>query len=177
MSNILQSLTAEAGFGSMILQPRFDAERDTPELLEAVASGFSEIHQIAASLRGSLPLAPHSRIGPIGAAGAFIRIPNHYRSVSCLIPGARGAPAGAIVFKGTEPLLSDFPEYLDWMLRAPFRASYLPLGLHFPLEMKLPPGVVWLDECLIEQEITSKIQRQYLARYGRLARLPVPLFV
>ena len=55
--------------------------------------------------------------------------------------------SGAIVFKGTEPLLPDFPEYLDWMLQAQFRASRLPLGLHFALDMKLPPGAMWIEEC------------------------------
>jgi hypothetical protein len=63
------------------------------------------------------------------------------------------------------------------MLRAPFRTSHLPLGLYFPLEMKLPPGAMWIGECILEQQITSKIQLEYLAHYGRLARLPVPLFV
>jgi hypothetical protein len=120
-------------------------------------------------------LVPHARIG---AVGGFVRIPNHYRSVTCLIPsGETGDATGAIVFKGTEPLLPDFPDYLDWMLRAPFRGSSLPLGLHFSLDMRLPPGAMWIEECLLEQEITLRIQREYLAQHGRLARLPVPLFV
>ena len=84
---------------------------------------------------------------------------------------------GVIVFKGTEPLLPDFAQYFEWMLRAPFRSSRLPLGLHFPLEMKLPPAAMWIDECIAEQEISSVVQAQYLARHRRLARLPVPLFV
>jgi hypothetical protein len=176
MSDLLRTLADQAGFGKAMLRSRFDAQRDTPELFEGVASGFPEIRQVMASLRHSLPVAPHSQTGWI--SGPFFRIPNHYRSVCCLIPaGEAGTAGGAIVFKGTEPLIPDFPEYLDWMLRAPFRTSYLPLGLHFPLEMKLPPGAMWLEECLLEQKISTKVQSEYFARYARIARLPVPLFV
>src|SRR5690606_8035032 len=110
----------------------------------------------------------------------YYRLPNHYRSISYLLggessDGRRGA-SGVIVFKGTEPLLPDFPAYLDWMLRAPFRSSALTLGLHFPMEIKLPPGAMWIEECKAEQKISSRIQSDYLKRYGRLARLPLPLF-
>jgi hypothetical protein len=175
VSDVFHAATNGFGFGRTVLSSRFDVERDTPRLLEAVASDFPTIREIVASLRQSLPLVPHSRVG---AVGGFVRIPNHYRSVTCLIPsGESGDASGAIVFKGTEPLLPDLPEYFDWMLRAPFRGTYLPLGLHFPLDMKLPPGAMWIEECVLEQEVTSRIQREYLTQYGRLARLPVPLFV
>lgn len=175
MSDIFHAVTNGVGFGKTVLTARFDVERDTPHVLEAVASDFPPIRQVVATLRHSLPLAPDARVA---AVSGFVRIPNHYRSVTCLIPsGETGDATGAIVFKGTEPLLPDFPEYLDWMLQVPFRASRLPLGLHFPLDMKLPPGAMWIEECVLEEDITSKIQREYLAQHGRLARLPVPLFV
>lgn len=175
MNDIFDAATNAPGFSKAKLSSHFDVERDTPDVFEAVVSDFPAIVQIVASLRCSLPLAPHARIG---AVGGFVRIPNHYRSVACLIPSHEtGNGMGAIVFKGTEPLLPDFSDYLEWMLTAPFRGSYLPLGLHFPLEMKLPPGAMWIEECVLEQDVTSRIQSEYLAQYGRLARLPVPLFV
>ena len=159
-----------------MLQPRFDAGRDTPALIDAVAAQCPPIREVMSSLRSSLPLAPHSRPGSMGS---FLRIPNHYRSVSVVLASdnAVNPVAGVVVFKGTEPLLPDFAEYVDWMLRAPFRASYLPLGLHYPLDMKLPPAAMWIEECVLEQEIASAIQLDYFRHYGRLARLPVPLFV
>lgn len=160
------------------LQLVFDGERDTPEVIQCVEEGVPAIREVMASLRESLPLASHSGVGAIGRTG-FFRIPNHYRSISYVLPSTkRGDPnPGVIVFKGTEPLLPDFPAYFDWMLGAPFRASALPLGLHFPLEMKLPPAAMWIEECVAEQAVASQVQGQYLGRYGRLARLPVPLFV
>ena len=175
IGDVFHAMTDGAGFGRTVLSSRFDVERDTPHLLEAVAADFPRIPQVVASLRHSIPLAPHARIGEVGG---FVRIPNHYRSVSCVLPcDDTGDATGAVVFKGTEPLLPDFPEYLDWMLNVPFRGSDLPLGLHFPLDMKLPPGAMWIEECVLEQEVTSGIQGKYLAQHGRLARLPVPLFV
>ena len=177
MSALLDEIMAQGTFGSATLRPRFDAERDTPALVDAAASQCPALRAIMSSLRRAIPLMPHSRVGP---CGPFIRFPNHYRSVSWLLTGnghATQPSEGAIVFKGTEPVLPDFAEYLDWMLQTPYRSSYLPLGMFFPLHMKLPPAAMWIEECLLEQDIASTIQQDYLVRYGRLARLPLPLFV
>jgi hypothetical protein len=179
MSHFFSRLASAEGFASAALPMVFDAEQSTPELVDAVARRVPGIRYVMASLRESLPLAPHSGVGPIGRSG-FFRIPNHYRSVSFMLPsidaGSQSSP-GAIVFKGTEPLLGDFPEYFDWMLSTPFRASPLPLALHFPLDMKLPPSAMWIEECIAEQAVSSRVQQLYMGRYGRLARLPLPLFV
>jgi hypothetical protein len=155
----------------------FDAERQTPDLIDELADAVPHIRDVIGSLRESLPLVAHSGIGP---AGSFYRLPNHYRSVSFLLPPAGVDPEaapGVIVFKGTEPLLPDFPLYFDWMLNAPFRSSPLPIGLHFPLDMRLPPAAMWMEECMAEQKVSSRIQQLYLRRHGRLARLPLPLCV
>ena len=165
-------------FGSAELQTAFDAEHGSPELIDKVARSVPQLRDVMASLRESLPIVPNSSVGPVGR---FYRLPNHYRSVSFMLPpGGSDDPesaSGVIVFKGTEPLLPDFPGYFEWMLSAPFRSSSLPLGLHFPLDMKLPPAAMWIEECLAEQAVASRLQQRYLARHGRLARLPVPLFV
>lgn len=164
--------------GKTKMQAVFDAEAGTPELIDAIAAELPQIRDVMASLRNSLPLAPHSGVGPIGRSG-FYRIPNHYRSVCFVLPprAANEPSPGVIVFKGTEPLIADFPTYFDWMLGAPFRGSPLPLALHFPLDMKLPPAAMWIEECVAEQKVTSTVQQLFFKRHGRLARLPVPLFV
>lgn len=179
MSHFFSRVTSEGGIESAALQTIFDAEQGTPGLIDAVAATVPQIRHVMASLRESLPLVPHAGVGPLGRSG-FFRIPNHYRSVSFVLPpdsGAGGASPGVIVFKGTEPLLADFPQYFDWMLDAPFRASALPLALHFPLDMKLPPAAMWIEECVAEQSVSSRVQQSFLARHGRMARLPLPLFV
>jgi hypothetical protein len=160
------------------VQTAFDAEIDTPDLLKAVEERVPQIRQAMASLRETLPLAPHSGVGQIGR---FHRLPNHYRSITFALPGVdpsdtQSSP-GVIVFKGTEPLIPDFATYLDWMLTARFRSSPLSLGLHFPMDMRLPPAAMWIEECLMEQYTSSRVQQEYLGRHHSLARLPVPLFV
>jgi hypothetical protein len=158
----------------------FDAEFDTPELFRALHQQQPRVRQIMDALRTSLPLPPNAGIGAIGSTG-FLRLPNHYRSItfslSAMSAEGDGPGNGVIVFKGLEPLLDDFSEYFDWMLKAPFRASHLPMGLHFPLDMKLPPAAMWIAECSMEQGVSSELQSKYLSLHGRLARLPVPLFV
>jgi hypothetical protein len=177
VDNIFSRFAGPQGIGSTRMHAHFDAEQGTPELIDALAAKTPQIRKIMASLREGLPLVPHAGIGP---QGRFYRLPNHYRSVSFLLPPEPDSPdvvPGVIVFKGTEPLLADFPAYFDWMLNAPFRASQLPLALHFPLDMKLPPAAMWIEECVAEQAVSSAVQRRYLARHGQLAQLPLPLFV
>lgn len=121
------------GCASVGLHTVFDAERSSPELIEQIAVDVPQIREVVVSLRESLPVVPNSRVGPLGR-GDFYRLPNHYRSISYMLPPSGGddqdSIKGVIVFKGTEPLIPDFPDYLDWMLGAPFRASALPMGLH-----------------------------------------------
>jgi hypothetical protein len=79
-------------------------------------------------------------------------------------------------FKGTEPLADDFADEVRHVesLRAPFSRSALN---HFvATEHKVPLGVS-VHEALTQAGITAQFQGDYLARYGRLARVPVPLLV
>lgn len=180
MSNVFAEYVANEGVTTAKLETVFDADRDAPAQMAELSRTLPQIKRVMGSLRDYLPLTPSAGIGP-HCDGAFYRLPNHYRSVSYVMPGGEGedpdAIPGAIVFKGTEPLLPDFGDYFDWMLSTPFRSSPLPLGLHFPLDMKLPPAAMWIYESVAEQEVATKLQAKYLAEYGCVARLPVPLFV
>jgi hypothetical protein len=72
-------------------------------------------------------------------------------------------------------MLNDFPAYLQWMLRARFRKRDLPVALHFPLSLRMPPGAFPIDECIREQQITTEVHRRHWAQYGCLAHCPLPL--
>lgn len=159
------------------LPPVFDAEVGTPALVDQVELVVPHIREIMEELRGGLPVMPHCGVGSLGE-GAFFRLPNHYRSV-CQILRSRGGrqDLGVVVLKGTEPLIPDFASYLDWMVKAPFRSAMLPMGLHFPLEMRLPPGAMWIEECMVEQRVASELHQRYLDRHESIARIPLPLFV
>jgi hypothetical protein len=83
---------------------------------------------------------------------------------------------GTLGFKGTEPLADDFEEEVRHIesMRSPFSRSALN---HFTAtEHKVPLGVS-VQEALTQAKITAQYQTDHLARYGRLARVPVPLLV
>jgi hypothetical protein len=62
-------------------------------------------------------------------------------------------------------------------MTARFRSSDLPIGLHFPLVVNVPPGAVPLDECDREQRMAAAVHERHLSVYGELAQAPVPLVV
>jgi hypothetical protein len=168
----------QAGFAHVASDMVFDAEHERPRLIAALAPLCPDIQAIMAGLRRGVPVAPNASEG---VTGQFYRLPGHFRSLCCAVPDAKGPEelwAGDVIaFKGTEPLMPDFDEYLRWMMTAPFRGSDLPLGLHFPLVVNVPPGAVPLDECLREQRMAAAVHERHLEVYGELAHAPVPLFV
>ena len=169
---------AAAGYSRVTLEPSFDAEVDRPRLVSALEPLCPEIRPILAGLRRSIPLAPHATEG---VTGQFYRLPGHFRSVCCAIPEHDDPMqlwnGDVVCFKGTEPLMRDLDDYLAWMMGARFRGSDLPLGLHFPLVVNVPPGAVPLDECLREERMAAAVHERHLAVYGELAQAPVPLLV
>ena len=177
-SDPLSRHAEHAGFGGVPSDMTFDAERDRPRLVDAVERLCPDIRRIMAGLRQTLPVA---RDATEGVTGQFYRLPGHYRSLCCAIPDLDGPDhlweGDVITFKGTEPLMPDLDDYLDWMMGARFRGSDLPIGLHFPLVVNLPPGAVPLDECDREQHMAAAVHERHLSMYGELAQAPVPLFV
>jgi hypothetical protein len=179
VNDVLSQAIRAIGLKQSRLSVRFDAEIQAPDLFGFLSSLVPDLPGIARAIRFGIPLLPHAGIGHVGRN--FLRIPNHYRSFCFAIPGDANRDNnlinGVIVFKGTEPLLDDFPDYFEWMVNAPFRSSYLPIGLHFPLDLRLPAGAMWIEECLIEQNASTLVQQRTLSQHGRLAAVPLPLFV
>lgn len=177
-TDLLTRHTAAAGFARVPTRATFDAGKERPRLVTALEALCPSIHDIMSGLRRSVPVAPSAIEG---VAGQFYRLPGHFRSLCCAIP-VRDDPAelwdaDVITLKGTEPLMPDFDRYLRWMMAARFRGSDLPLGLHFPLVVTVPPAAVPLDECVREQRMAAAVHERHLAVYGELAQAPVPLFV
>ncbi len=178
MTDPLRRHAERAGFAEAPADLTFDAERDHPRLVGAVAHRCPPIRAILAGLRRRLPVA---RNAGEGVTGQFYRLPGHYRSVCCAIPDL-GDPerlweGDVIVIEGAEPLMPDFDGYLRWMLSTPFPDSDLPIGLHFPLVAGTPPGAAPLDECEQAQRLAAALHERHLTLYGELARAPVPLAV
>ena len=178
MTDLLRRHAERAGFAQVRADLTFDAERDRPRLVGAIAHRCPPIRAILAGLRRRLPIA---RNAGEGITGQFYRLPGHYRSVYCAIPELGGPErlweGDVIALEGTEPLMADFDDYLGWMMTAPFRDSDLPIGLHFPLVADIPPGAAPLDECEQAQRLSAVLHERHLTRYGELAQAPVPLAV
>ncbi len=158
-----------------MLTPRFLlAERAGEPLLAHLQRAHPHIHAAAASLDPTPP-CPRTIRGP--DAGGLLRFPEHYRSV--VRPLADGA--GALVVKGIEPALADFPELVAWMasttFRGPANAGHAPMLEHLALREHKVPGALTLHEAEREAALALRVQSLHLAHYGELARLPVPLAI
>lgn len=178
MTDPLRRHAERAGFALTPADLVFDAERDRPRLVCAMARRCPPIRAILAGLRRRLPVA---RNAGEGIAGQFYRLPGHYRRVCCAIPDATGPErlweGDVVTLEGSEPLMADFDEYLQWMLTTPFPDGDLPIGLYFPLVAGVPPGAVPLDECLQAQRLAAALHERHLTLYGELAQAPAPLAV
>lgn len=125
-------------------------------------------------------------IAPVDA-GAIIRPPSHRRAFYL-----RGAHGGVLAFKGTEPLALDFAQFVAELADARV-AVELRLGNplvdrtltraqlsaleKFPLLEGKVPGCVTVGEAHADAAAALAVQRAYVAKHGRVARLPLPLFV
>ena len=100
--------------------------------------------------------------------------------------------AGVLAIKGSEPLAANFTDFLaeleaervhvELRLGTPAvdrtltRAELSALGKLVLVEHKLP-GCVTVREAVDEARAALAAQRAYIARHGRPARLPLPIFV
>ncbi len=168
----------QAGFTRIPSDIVLDVERCQPALVDTLEPLCPDIRQLLTGLRQTLPVAPDAAEG---IKGQFYRLPRHYRSVCCALHEVdtpeRLWDGDVVTFKGTEPLMPDFDGYLRWMMTARFRGAELPLGLHFPLRVNVPPGAMPLDECEREQRMALAVHQRHLRIYGELAQAPVPLLV
>lgn len=178
MTDPLRDHARRAGFALAPADLVFDAERDCPRLVRAVARRCPPIPAILAGLRRRLPVARHAGEGIVGQ---FYRLPGHYRRVCCAIPDLADPEhlwqGDVVTIEGSEPLMADFDDYLRWMLTMPFGGGELPIGLHLPLVAGVPPGAVPLDECLQAQRLAATLHERHLTLYGEPAQTPAPLAV
>jgi hypothetical protein len=156
-------------------RPIFDLSLESRDIFDALILRTPMIRETFESLkeRLHLPRSTEPRI-----EGRCYRLPNHNRSF-CYGLSLSGSLADApvIVFKGSEPLLSDFPRMIEWMSQAPLRKSPRVMTDHFPLWEGKIPGALSRKEASREAEVALDVQRKHLKHYGELARIPTPLLV
>jgi hypothetical protein len=145
----------------------WDAGRDAPALLAAAP----DLAGVLGRMRRELPVA--ATVSPFQSAEAC-RPYRHLRAF--YVPHA----FGVIAVKGTEPLAADVVGHLDGLGR--FRIEYPGRGRslfsaleHFPLAEQKIPLAVTAEEALEDVRSAAMVQQAHLARFGSLARVPLPL--
>ncbi len=144
--------------------PVWDCAREAPTVLDALGPPGAWLE----TLRRSVPVARSTR--PF-KSGPYLRLRGHLRSFCFLLPGS-----GVIAVKGGEILAQDLDQALEAIKgpRAPLREAPIE---NFPLLEQKAPMALLLEEALDEASLTARFQAAHLARYGTLARAPVPLLV
>jgi hypothetical protein len=156
-------------------RPVFDLFNENRVVFDALSTHTPQVISEISHIRRRIPL-PRNATPTI--EGRFYRLPNHNRSFCyALLDPSSITDSPVLVFKGTEPLLNDFPTMLDWMAQAPLRRASRVMADHFPLAEGKIPGALSLKEALREAQIALQIQERHLLHYGELARLPTPVLV
>src|ERR1700736_2507961 len=156
-------------------RPEFDLSRESKGVFDALVQHTPQVQEAFEALQKSIRL-PKTAVA--GVDGRFYRLPNHNRSFCySLVASGSVVDSPAFVFKGSEPLLRDFPLMLDWMLQAPLRKSSRVMADHFPLAEGKIPGALSTKEAIREAGISLDIQTKHLRHYGELACFPTPLLI
>jgi hypothetical protein len=151
----------------------WDVAQRCPELLSALTQRVPWVPGRLQEIRAAVPVA--TRVDPLNAGGC-VRPYRHMRAFY------EPRDDGVLAFKGTEIQADDRAEKL-LELRS-FRVDYSGRGRsffslteHFPIVESKVPLAVSLAEALEDAESALSFQKAHLARFGALARAPVPLLV
>ena len=175
MSLLLERRAVTYGMGFEESHLDFDLSIEDKEIAEVLDEEHEETTKTLEFCRRRLPLP---RSIAVSTEGHFYRFPGHNRSFCYALTRSDAfLESPVFVFKGCEPLISDFPEMLEWMGQAPLRKSNRVMTDHFPLSEGKVPGVLSLKEAMREARLALEIQRRHLKHYGALATIPTPLLV
>jgi hypothetical protein len=139
-----------------------------PKVFAKVLKEEASLKAASHELQAKIPVAKQCRSF---VKGSYCRPYMHRRCFYLRLPSG-----GSLGFKGTEPLARDFDSEVAFLeaSREPYMHSLL--NRFVIQEHKVALGVS-VDEAIREATLTARFQSDYLAKYGRLARVPVPLFV
>ncbi|MFI5349915.1 MAG: hypothetical protein ACHQ2Z_10245 [Elusimicrobiota bacterium] len=146
----------------------WDVRSEAPSLLRAVEDRASWVRPLMARFRRRMPIA---RTCGTFRGEPYLRPDGHHRAFYI-----EGRGPGALGVKGSELLADDLPAKLAALSRPPAVLKPSPLE-YFPIiEQKIPMAMT-LEEGLAQARKAAAFQAAHLARYGELARIPVPLLV
>jgi hypothetical protein len=161
-----------------------------PELLAELAKSEPVVPELCRRLASAVPV---QRVWGFGEVGAFTRPDRHVRALYIDLPRVTSKTrGGAVAIKGGEALCTNFDAMVRrlagmwnvyaWSLGGASRNLFRDPGLisaleRFPVIEGKPPGVHPHWDADEEAQCALELQRAYFARYGELARAPVPLLV
>jgi hypothetical protein len=175
MSHEIERHAAAIGAAFEVTQVVFDLSQESKEIFDALQVKVPPLMDAMESIRKKIALPKSAEAN---VYGRFYRLPNHNRSFCYALSEDNSVgESPALVFKGAEPLLSDYQTMLNWMSQAPLRKSSRVMADHFPLAEGKIPGALSLKEAFREVEIALDVQRKHLAHYGEFARIPTPLLI
>lgn len=158
----------------------WDLRTEAPELVAQIPGGDATLAPL------TQPLDPPPSVAPFRDEQR-VRPHGHQRAYYQRIDGG-----GVVAWKGTEPTCADFPAWVAQMatqqvqvevtLGSPVRdvlttRAELRAIDKWPLVEGKIPGAYTVREGVAEARAAVAFQRAHLARYGTLARVPLPLVV
>ncbi|MFI5349685.1 MAG: hypothetical protein ACHQ2Z_09085 [Elusimicrobiota bacterium] len=146
----------------------WDARSQAPSLLRAVEARAPWVRPLLPRYRREMPVA---RTCGTFKAKPYIRPDGHHRAFYI-----EGSGPGALGVKGAELLAADLPDKLRVLGRPPAVLKPSSLEHLAIIEQKIPMAMM-LEEGLAQARKAAAFQTAHLARYGELARIPVPLLV
>jgi hypothetical protein len=180
-----------SGVTSLSLSPTWELRKHAPEVHEALAASEPGLAPIYGVLQRELPA---QRMWTFGSHGAVTRPDRHVRAFYvelgklASVPGGRGC----LAIKGTEPIAENFAQVprrmaemwnvFSWTIGTGSRQILEDWTLlnqleRFPICEGKPPAVHPLEDAQDEASSALELQTAYLRRFGKLARIPTPLFV
>ena len=187
----LQDELRASGAMFTALAPAWDLRAHAPEVYDALAAiepGLGAIYRV---LQRELVV---QRQWAFGSHGALSRPDRHVRAFYlhldrlASVPGGRGC----LAVKGTEPAAENFAQVprrmgemwnvFSWTIGTGGRQILEDWTLlnqleRFPICEGKPPAVHPLEDAQDEADSALALQVAYLRRFGKLARIPTPLFV
>ena len=191
MSDPLAAVFADERIAKAACETTWHAARDAPELLAKPAESEPLVPALAELMRGQVPVMRQWQFGDVGP---YVRPDRHVRAMYLdlqRLDGARTA-GGCIAIKGGEALCENFEQIVErlgamwniyaWVLGTSTRQLMIDPGMlsaieRFPVVEGKPPGVHPHWDAEEEALCALELQRAHLARYGALARTPIPLAV
>ncbi|SMG01555.1 hypothetical protein BSIN_4436 [Burkholderia singularis] len=184
-------LSRESGLKTVSLEPIWTLREQSTEIFDALSAVEPTLNDVYDLLGSELPVQQQWAFGDYGPVS---RPDRHVRAFYLDLGKLKSVPNGQgyIAIKGTEPVSENFGSItkrmgemwniFSWTIGGQARHVLEDLTLmnqleRFPISEGKPPGVHPLWDADDEARCALQLQSAYYRRFGRLARIPTPLFV